>query len=481
MKTFKQLDESRKPEPIKTDKHGYDVTQAGIGGHSLPKTQKRKKPKHRDAKSKGGKHPHVTVYEAADNYPILHDKKGKDGEYQLHKKPLHGSNFKDLYSDGTDKAAYKIKVQKSKYKPPASPAAAPKSDDNYFSGDHNKEMWINHRVPALSLSLEHHYAGTTSEVERDHIRAYTDSSREFNKDIYNEHLHGHEPSTHHMYQRHVLDKYLHSQETPDHMDVWSGIKRSPEHHAVKEDGKIHMLLASHTSTSTSPRIGGRFSGQDRDQEAGLAPHLKHTGKHVLRIKVPKGSPGAFIAGLSSMGRSEHEFLLPSASRLHVHPTPETTEDEWGMKHHVWHAELQPHHHDAESPAAKYTPTPEHKAAWYRRQHGPQHPMAKIPGVDTPPVAAKRKASDIDDLNALFARADAKKATSRGKFTPSPNNPLKIVKINKGTSDFANHAYKQKYGSGPKPTGNNMVSGKKKFGKVQAGKIYFGVNWSKQDA
>jgi hypothetical protein len=196
-------------------------------------------------------------------------------------------------------------------------------------------------VVRLGDKLADHYGKPSNPDHRNAIHSYTTDSSEFNPAVAAHHKFGDDLDTDHAEVHKHLHDYLHSHSSPHDLEVFTGTKHSPERFPKDPTtGKIHMTNPAYTSTSISAHTARFFGGHDTEV---IKP--KYDGEHVLKVHVPKGSPGSYIDE-HSQNRTEREFLLPSNSKFHVHPVPET---HFGTDHrgeptkvHVWKASLQPH-------------------------------------------------------------------------------------------------------------------------------------------
>lgn len=127
--------------------------------------------------------------------------------------------------------------------------------------------------------------------------------------------------------------------TPEDLHVYSGVGFSPREYAEPgQSGPIKVHLPAFTSTSLMPNVAEKFSHYTAKYPD---PHSKY-GKPVatiIKIHVPQGSAGAFIAD-HSHHHDEREFLIPNGAQLHIHPEP-TIEAPNTASHeyHIWHAKL----------------------------------------------------------------------------------------------------------------------------------------------
>jgi len=119
--------------------------------------------------------------------------------------------------------------------------------------------------------------------------------------------------------------------TPHELDLFTGIHTDPSK-ITNKYGKVH--LPAYTSSTTNYDTGKFFaklkSGAGDSPKSGIV-------SHVLRIKYPKDSNGAYIAHHSNH-TSEHEFLLPRGLTLKIHKNPTKMIDKYGSEIHIHDAE-----------------------------------------------------------------------------------------------------------------------------------------------
>lgn len=197
----------------------------------------------------------------------------------------------------------------------------------------------------LHSSLSNHY----NKYEGHHhfaIKEYT----EYSKDL-NDYLHNREtkPKTtpedmDHESHAYDLHEALNQHKTPHELHVYSGVKKSPEHLFTHKEGetkktKADVRTTQFTSTSISKKEARFFSVHDKESKYN-EKHINeydpsHRLTHVLKIHVPKGHIGGYIAHHSAHPE-EREFLLPPGTRMSIHHKPTYDGD-----HHVmtWHAKV----------------------------------------------------------------------------------------------------------------------------------------------
>ena len=192
-----------------------------------------------------------------------------------------------------------------------------------------------------------------------HFSDYADSSHELNYALHRHHVEGpkegHKPGSlppadeYDISHKHIkgLDKALTHHKTPKRMTVFSGVGFHPGM-AAAQHPKGHVHMPSYTSTSIHPHEAANFakalpkgSPGDNYQRYSPAKDRKKEGAdhHIMKINLPKGHHGAYIADHSWIP-DEKEFLLPRNQRMKIHPTPEVKEFKHGKathRMHIWSA------------------------------------------------------------------------------------------------------------------------------------------------
>ena len=169
--------------------------------------------------------------------------------------------------------------------------------------------------------LAQHYVGY-DEYQHNDVREYTGGwSKATNNHLWEKHK-GEEPgeSADEYYGSKIktLDSALAKHGAPKKLTVYSGIKYDPR---TRMDEKRIVQHPAYLSTSISKGMAKGF-GYSRNESSPLSATY-----HVLKIKVPKGHPGAYVDHFSK-NDGEHEFILPRGMKLrylhtqtHKNPDP----------------------------------------------------------------------------------------------------------------------------------------------------------------
>ena len=210
---------------------------------------------------------------------------------------------------------------------------------------------------AVHNKLEKHYAKNPH--AKGHFGEYSDESWKTNYALHHHHESGGHPNklpdkeeydlgSHGHKHIRGLDKALAHNKTKKPMTVFAGVGFHPGAMAAKhKEGHIHM--PSYTSSSIHPGVAADFakplvkgtsgSGGESYKRYNPSHDKKKEGAdhHIMRMNLPKGHPGSYIAH-HSWAPEEHEFLLPRKQTMKVHPTPTVTEFKHGKithRMHVW--------------------------------------------------------------------------------------------------------------------------------------------------
>jgi len=116
-----------------------------------------------------------------------------------------------------------------------------------------------------------------------------------------------------------LDAAINLHKTPHKLAVWSGTGIDPREH-MNSEGIVHH--PAYLSTSLSPYIAKGFAINSRQYK--LEGNELHT--HLMKIHVPKGHPGAYVAHLKNP--DEKEFILPRNTKL-KHIKTDTEQESFG--------------------------------------------------------------------------------------------------------------------------------------------------------
>ena len=203
--------------------------------------------------------------------------------------------------------------------------------------------------------LDKHY-DLSKNPHSEHFDNYSDSSYAINASLFHHHNEGGAPNE--LPDEDIndishdditgLDKALNHKKTPKPMTVFSGVGFNPGMMAAQHPKK-QLYMPSYTSTSIDPNVAADFArplpkGNSGEDMKKYDPSDKNgADHHVLRINLPKGHPGSYIAG-SSYHPDEKEFLLPRQQTMKINPKPEVQEFEHnGITHrmHIWDATPQP--------------------------------------------------------------------------------------------------------------------------------------------
>jgi len=106
-----------------------------------------------------------------------------------------------------------------------------------------------------------------------------------------------------------IDSALKNYGAPKKLTVYAGIKYDPR---TKMDSNRIVHHPAYLSTSLTKNIAKGFGWNKSESDN------KQETYHVLKIKVPKGHPGAYVEHFTK-NPGEHEFILPRGMKLrHIH-------------------------------------------------------------------------------------------------------------------------------------------------------------------
>ena len=166
-------------------------------------------------------------------------------------------------------------------------------------------------IDDLHKELSAHYKYDSFGGE--HLHEYTHDSRPLNKYQWKVHNNSKTPKVHRLEEKSgVLDAVMNHNKTPHDMTVWSGLHENPHDHA--KFGVVHH--PAYLSTSISPKIARDFGSSEgkhveTNDKGGYDKHI-----HVLKLHVPKGSPGAYVGHISSQP-NEKEFVMPRGQSINL--------------------------------------------------------------------------------------------------------------------------------------------------------------------
>jgi len=183
------------------------------------------------------------------------------------------------------------------------------------------------RANRTHLSILDHYNNYSHE-ERPHLVSYMGDSRDLNSYHWEKHKNNlgnldklskqiHEEQTQH------IDTAIQRHKTPMKLAVWSGTMHDPRR-LMNEQGIVHH--PAYLSTSLSEEKAKMF--------AGLHYSDSRPEKHLMKIHIPQGHPGAYVGHFMTRP-TEREFILPRGTNL-KHVKTEVTKDYSGDTYHVHH-------------------------------------------------------------------------------------------------------------------------------------------------
>ena len=178
----------------------------------------------------------------------------------------------------------------------------------FVPSEHKKKF---EEIDKEDSTLQSHHNYSTQ--QHDAIIRYSGPSYiKINRELYN----GSPISKENKGTHKLLREAISQNKTPMDLTVHTGVKKSPEHHENPDSDHIKVHLPAFTSTSLDFHTAKGFSKGDEDSKhkRGTEPY-----KHVVSIKVPKGSHAAYLQGKSMM--NEHELLLHPGAKIHIHKTP----------------------------------------------------------------------------------------------------------------------------------------------------------------
>ena len=195
---------------------------------------------------------------------------------------------------------------------------------------------------------EHYDKHVAEHPDLHHVKAYTSSS-EINGELLAQHKHGGELAPHEQKQVEGLDRILSSKPAEIEHHTYSGLGFDPSRH-VNEHGHLHS--PAYTSSSPDINIASQFAkpiNKNTGNQDFYGEHNPDVVRHVLKIKIPKGSThGLYVNGSSNYGRhvkanglnDEKEFLIKRGINYKINPTPTVIKNGQGrVTHHIHHAEI----------------------------------------------------------------------------------------------------------------------------------------------
>ena len=178
-------------------------------------------------------------------------------------------------------------------------------------------------IDAKSMDLPHKKA----------LDAYTNNSRTINDYHWKKAKGSRVPNENIDEKSRDLDSIIHSHKTPKKMVVYSGTKHDPRE--IKDENNI-VHHPSYLSASLDKDVAKQFG----DRLATRKGEMLY--KHVLKIHVPEGHPGAYIAHSGLALKSEMEFMLPRGTNMkHIRTETKVDPEEtmWRTTTHTHHMEV----------------------------------------------------------------------------------------------------------------------------------------------
>ena len=137
-----------------------------------------------------------------------------------------------------------------------------------------------------------------------------------------------------------ISKDISKHEAPHTFNVYTGLKGNPFTKSDRfgvhitgrnKDGSFQGHLPAFTSTTIQPDVAADFAS---------GTYASH--KHMLKIRIPKGSKHGAYVGHISEHPHEREFLLDKGKNLKIHYKPEyyRKKEEGDVNHYfIWHAKI----------------------------------------------------------------------------------------------------------------------------------------------
>jgi hypothetical protein len=200
------------------------------------------------------------------------------------------------------------------------------------------------------------------------IRDYTYDSTDINRSLFRHHQTGEHPRDYkdfrgelgiayspsgNQYNAHehiqrvdkVLDKHKIKQDT----HVFSGLSRPPTEHFKGNTNKpVKVHFPAYTSTTTDFDKSLQFTENGAKKAVDHTPlnqdapkSTKGKTRHVLKIRVPKGTPGGSVRNIAHY-KSENEILLHRGMDMEIHHQPTVMNHPEHGHITVWHARVVGH-------------------------------------------------------------------------------------------------------------------------------------------
>jgi len=185
------------------------------------------------------------------------------------------------------------------------------------------------KISDLHQTLSQHYNFKNNQDHELAIKKYTDDSEDLNHYHWNKGSVYHDPDSHKDNETERLDAALKHHKTPHPLHVWSGTGFDPRDNANSE-GIVHHPGYLSTSINKQKAKGfARFKSYNSEM-------------HLLKIDVPEGYKGAYVAHVSHVPQ-EKEFILPRGLNMRIkgHTLLKTKHHKTGKSeiYHIHHMEV----------------------------------------------------------------------------------------------------------------------------------------------
>ena len=220
--------------------------------------------------------------------------------------------------------------------------------------------------------IKNHFGPAEDKIHNEHkvkdknkgLRDYTYDSTDINRSLFRHHQTGEHPKTYsdfrgelgykyNKYNSHEhikrVDKVLNKHKITKDTHVFSGLSRPPMDHfkgKTNKPAKVHFPAYTSTTTNFNQSLNftenGARKAVDHTPLNQDAPKSK-TGntRHVLKIHVPKGTPGGSVRHLTHYD-NENEILLHRGMNMEIHHQPTVIDHPYHGHVTVWHARIIEH-------------------------------------------------------------------------------------------------------------------------------------------
>jgi hypothetical protein len=149
-----------------------------------------------------------------------------------------------------------------------------------------------------------------------------------------------------------IDKVLNKHKISHDTHVFSGLKESPEKHFAKQKTRnqtVQVHFPAYTSTTTNFDLSTKFADNKSVPNNDKHPPLNKDSvksndgetKHIIKLHVPKGTPGGSIRHISPHD-DEDEVMLHRGLNVEIHHQPTMINHPKHGHLTVWHARVIGH-------------------------------------------------------------------------------------------------------------------------------------------